>query len=288
MPEQEHILRVRYGVFAWLMVLVFLGGCAVIPTPQQRFESVLALTQAHDWQLQVIHSDTFDLTSATPRQEAQSDLLTIYIEGDGFSWISLDTPSSDPTPIDPVALKLALQHPGGGNVAYLARPCQYVIKLDANCNRRYWMGARFAPEVIDAEDAAVDILIRHFGAKKITLVGYSGGGAVAALLAARRHDVVRLVTVAGTLDSAAWVKLHSVDPLDGSLNPKDFRAALQSLPQTHYVGELDRVMPRAIADGFVKGADWSVKPRVIEVTGFDHHCCWARDWTSWAADWPKP
>jgi hypothetical protein len=44
---------------------------------------------------------------------------------------------------------------------------------------------------------------------------------VASLVAARRHDVVRLVTVAGNLDHLAWTTLHGVSPLTGSLNPAD-------------------------------------------------------------------
>jgi hypothetical protein len=287
MPRLEDFSKVRTDAFAWMIVLVWLGGCAGIPTPEQRLETAFELTQAHDWRIQVIEAGAFDLASAMPRQKAHGDTLTVYIEGDGFGWVSADTPSNDPTPIDPIALKLALQHPDG-HAAYLARPCQYLIKSVAPCNRRYWMGARFAPEVIDAQDRAVDTLKRRTGAKNITLVGYSGGGAVAALLAARRHDVVRLVTIAGTLDTAAWVNLHKVDPLDRSLNPLDFRLALLALPQIHYVGGLDRVMPRGIADGFVNGIDWRVKPQVIEVIGFDHHCCWTRDWAAWVQGWTQP
>jgi hypothetical protein len=68
--------------------------------------------------------------------------------------------------------------------------------------------------VISASNQAVDALKQRYGAQEIVLVGYSGGGAVAALVAARRTDVVRLVTVAGNLDHLAWTHLHSVPPPD--------------------------------------------------------------------------
>jgi hypothetical protein len=45
-----------------------------------------------------------------------------YQSGDGLAWLSSDVPSSDPTPLDPLALRLALAKPAR-NAAYLARPC---------------------------------------------------------------------------------------------------------------------------------------------------------------------
>jgi hypothetical protein len=44
---------------------------------------------------------------------------------------------------------------------------------------------------------------------------------VAALVAARRTDVDRLVTVAGNLDPTAWAVYQHIQPLTGSLNPAD-------------------------------------------------------------------
>jgi len=39
------------------------------------------------------------------------------------AWLAVPRPSQDPTPVDPLALRLALVQPTG-NAAYLARPCQ--------------------------------------------------------------------------------------------------------------------------------------------------------------------
>lgn len=261
----------------WLAFL--LAACASIPTPQERQGHADTLAAANGWQSSRIPVGRFDLVSYVPRKHSSSETLTIYIEGDGFAWVTGSTPSADPTPREPLALKLALAQ-STGNAVYLARPCQYVDAERTNCVQRYWMEQRFAPEVIDATDKAVDSLKARFDAQKLVLVGYSGGGAVAALVAAQRSDVSRLVTVAGNLDHRAWTKHHRVEPLAGSLNAADIAERLKALPQTHYVGEKDRVIPPALAIAWprlMRGAD-NGNLRIIP--GFDHACCWVDQWPS--------
>ena len=88
------------------------------------------------------------------------------------------------------------------NVAYLARPCQF-MPMDRNpqCAVPYWTGKRYTPEVIASMNDAVDRLVARVPGQPVNLIGYSGGGAVAVLIAARRHDVATLRTVAGNLDA---------------------------------------------------------------------------------------
>ncbi len=75
-----------------------------------------------------IPTENFILTGFVSENQALSRVLTIYIEGDGLAWISRSIISPDPIPINPIGLKLALQHTQHKVVAYLARPCQYVMK----------------------------------------------------------------------------------------------------------------------------------------------------------------
>jgi pimeloyl-ACP methyl ester carboxylesterase len=208
-----------------------------------------------------------------PTQIDPGDQLVVYIEGDGLAYIADDRPSSDPTPLSPMALQLALAQPDG-NRAVLDRPCQY-LKEGAHCAERYWTTARFSPEVIGAMSAALDGLRERFRAQRLILVGYSGGASVAALLALRRTDVVGLVTVAGNLDHRAWTAWHRVSPLTGSLDPVDDVSALQRVPQIHLAGEKDRIVPPELLEEFavrVLGA------KVQILKGYDHHCCWAENW----------
>lgn len=266
------------------ILLVFIGaclaaGCTSLPNPRERRAFADDLTARYGWIAQNMATGTFALVAYVPQTFVPAETLTVYLEGDGFAWVTGTQPSLDPTPRNPLGLRLALAQPTG-NVAYLARPCQYVDAERTGCSQRYWTTQRFAPEVIAASETAIDRLKQHFGASKIVLVGYSGGAAVAALLASRRSDVVHLITVAGNLDHRAWARHHSISALEGSLNPADVAGRLAGLPQTHFVGGRDSVIPLALAkrwpSGFVSddGANLHVIPE------FDHGCCWAERWAT--------
>lgn len=259
---------------------VLVGGCAGIPSTAERQKYANDLAAQQGWQPQLLDGGAFRLLSYTPEPVVKSDSLTVYIEGDGFAWATSSRPSLDPTPRTPLALQLALADPSHDAVAYLARPCQYVDAKTSGCDQRYWTAARFAPEVIEASSQAIDFLKRYYGARRLTLVGYSGGGAVAALVSARRSDVKLLVTIAGNLDHLAWTTLHGVSPLSGSLNPSDFRRHLEDTPQVHLVGGRDIVVPAAIAERFVQGFPETRQPRVVRFPDYDHLCCWAQGWSA--------
>jgi pimeloyl-ACP methyl ester carboxylesterase len=112
-------------------------------------------------------------------------------------------------------------HDPAKKVVYLARPCQFNDFDLTPCDSAYWSNNRFSQEVIEAMNCAVSSFMRKMHAQKINLIGYSGGAAVAALLAARRHDVVSLRTVAGNLDHNFVNHYHEVDAMPESLNVID-------------------------------------------------------------------
>jgi hypothetical protein len=278
-------MRLVANLLAGLLVLT---GCAGVPSPEERRGNADALAMRQGWMRISIPAGPFDLTAYLPQRFAGGDSLAVYIEGDGFAWASRSQPSADPTPQNPLGLLLALNHPAA-NAAYLARPCQYIDDAGGEgCPRRYWTGQRFAAEVIESSDRALDALKARFGAQRLMLVGYSGGGAVAALLAAGRGDVECLVTVAGNLDHRAWTSLHRVQPLRGSLNPVDYRHALSGIPQFHFVGGRDKVVPPAIAEGYVSGFDAERRPEIQVVSDYGHECCWVEEWSKLVGDRKSP
>lgn len=260
----------------WLPCLL-LAACMTIPSPAERRAAADALAQSKSWQASVIPTGTFDLVAYLPVAPASAGHLTIYIEGDGLAWITGVQVSPDPTPRDPLALRLALAQPEGA-AAYLGRPCQYGDAEATNCSSRYWTSHRFAPEVVAASDRAIDVLKQRFSATRLSLVGYSGGGAVAALVAARRTDVERLVTIAGNLDPLAWTTYQRVQPLTGSLSPISYVEKLSVIPQWHYVGAMDDNITPFLIQGFAEHFPANQRPVVRVESGFDHRCCWAEQW----------
>lgn len=211
---------------------------------------------------------------AAPDQPA-----AVYIEGDGLAWLSRNEPSPDPTPRRPLALVLAAADPSP-NVVYLARPCQFTPQTEnPSCGVPYWTGRRFSPEVLAALDQAADQIAGRVPGQGLHLIGYSGGGAVAALLAARRRDVLSLRTVAGNLDHDAVNRRHGVTPLRGSLNAIDVAAQIGRVPQIHFSGGRDKVVPPQIAEAF-KAAARSPCAAVRVLPDADHE-------NGWAAAWPR-
>jgi pimeloyl-ACP methyl ester carboxylesterase len=209
------------------------------------------------------------------RSGPRHSILSVYIEGDGRAWTNPWQPSTDPTPSDPIGLRLAAADPARP-LLYLARPCQFVVS--AGCDRRLWTSARFSSQVVEMYQRLIDDALWRTNSNRIGLVGYSGGGALAALIAERRHDVAWLVTVAADLDLAEWSRRESVEPLSNSLDPAADADAIEGLPQMHLVGVNDRIVPPEVVRSFVRRLPANTPARTIVVPGFDHSCCWAEAW----------
>lgn len=259
-----------------LIVTVLLAACASTPTPAQRWQQTLDLTHERHWLPLVIDAGPFRLQAFVPADTTRQDTLTLYLEGDGFAWINSRVPSADPTPLNPLALHLALAQPEG-NAAYLARPCQF-LAAQPDCDKRYWTDARFAEEVVESMNTGINHLKARLGARELVLVGYSGGAAIALLLAPRRNDVRQVISIAGNLDHTAWTRYHRVRPLRQSLNPTERRDVLAGIHQVHLVGERDRVTPPELAEHFNDAYPLGTPSRLSMVPGFDHECCWAQEW----------
>lgn len=274
----RRFLSARVALLPSVLVLgAVLTACAV----QGRQARGPDLAAAAGWSWDHIPAGSFDLASAVKPGGARTGgaSLVVYIEGDGLAYLTAREPAQDPTPTEPVALRLALAHPGSGPVAYLARPCQYALPTHGrNCREDYWTGRRLAPEVVDSAGVALDRLKERTGAVHLVLVGYSGGGALAALLAARRHDVQALVTVAADLDLGYWTRRDHLAPLLGSLDPADVARDLGDLPQLHLSGTEDRRVGSDVTRAFMARLPAGTPAHLREVPGQDHGCCWAAAW----------
>ena len=201
--------------------------------------------------------------------------LTVYIEGDGARWRAADLPPADPTPENPLALRLAVRDPAPA-VAYIGRPCQYLDEATlADCDPALWTSGRYSEAALGMMTGALEALVKTTGARSLTLIGHSGGGAMAALLAEHRSDTACLISVAAPLDIAAWTDAIGVSPLRTSINPFDLAARLSSVPQVHYTGARDDVVPPTSIARFLKAVP---RAREVRLEKFDHDCCWVDEW----------
>lgn len=209
-----------------VFTLLFLTGCSGITPPQ-------------DFVYQEIKTPYFTLASWQKTSKI-SDSQRIYIEGDGNAFTSSGIPSSNPTPKGTLLREIAFSDPAS-EVIYLARPCQFI--KDASCRKEYWTTGRFAPEVISSYCSALQELSGN--KKSLTLIGYSGGAMIAGLAAVKcpALNIRKVITIAGNLDHREWTSFHGDTPLVHSLNLADFRNDFSRLPQHHFIGEKDDIIP---------------------------------------------
>lgn len=227
-----------------------------------------------------IDASPFRLTTFQKISQVNAPTTRIYIEGDGLAWLSKTQASLNPTPTDPFALKLAAKD-SAPNVIYMARPCQYSGRIDGGlCDSRYWRSARYAPEVINSYNAALNQIKAQYNLQGFELIGYSGGGTLAALLAASRSDVKTLRTIAGNLDHKEHSRVHNVSPLSASLNPPDYAARLSAIPQVHFIGSDDAVVPPSIYQSYARAFQNQSCLNYKIISGKDH------DSDNWHQDWP--
>jgi len=248
----------------------FLHGCAS-PTDQ-----LIDIANTQKFQRADIKANGFK--HFVMRNSVQPDTdktLHVYLEGDGSPWKYRVLRMRDPTPRSPLMLKLmALDETAA---AYLGRPCYNGSFDDTGCSDDLWTSARYSETVVSSMVSALNKLIRRLGARNVRLFGHSGGGTLAMLIAERVPAVTHVVTLAGNLDTDAWVKHHRYTPLYGSLNPAKRQPLRESVAQWHFMGRKDGVVPPPIVQAYVR-AQTNAFGAIIGT--FSHGCCWQRLWPS--------
>ncbi|WP_245232600.1 alpha/beta fold hydrolase [Thiorhodococcus minor] len=197
----------------------------------------------------------------------------VYLEGDGLPWVSRHRIASDPTPRSPLALRLMAMDPAPS--VYLGRPCYFGLADGDPCRPWLWTHGRYSAEVVDSMRAAVRAVLPPDSTARITLIGYSGGGVLATLIAPHLAGEVRVTTIAANLDIDAWADHHGYSRLSGSMNPADQPPLDARIGQLHLMGERDQVVPPATTARFLARNPMAA---VRSVSGYDHGCCWLEDW----------
>ncbi len=271
---------------AWCLLGV-LAGCTSVPTPAQR-EAGARAQAAQAGLVWTTLPTARPMVAALPALTRDVAHLVVYVEGDGLAWRTADWPSDDPTPTHPLALHLAQVHPIDTPRAWLARPCQYVDAAHTGCPVALWTSARQGSEALQLSHQALDDIKRRTGARTLTLVGHSGGGALAALMMSERTDVTHLVTVSGNIALAHWVALHRLSPQRDSFDPADRASALQGRSQSHLAGGRDAVVPPSVAQAFANRFPAGQRPSVEVLPSAEHEAGWPALWQAQGAAWLKP
>lgn len=181
----------------------------------------------------------------------------IYIEGDGRAFYANGAPSADPTPRDSFLRNLSVQD-SADNVIYVARPCQFI--RDTQCNFHDWTDGRFSQKIIDSVSDAIRQIAQD---KPVILIGYSGGALLSGLIVQQNHNIKiqKWITIAGVLNHHDWTTYFNDTPLDKSLD----LTSLPNVPQVHYVGDKDKIVP------IVLSQKWIAPKNMQIVSGATHN-----------------
>jgi dienelactone hydrolase len=167
---------------------------------------------------------------------------------------------------------------------YIARPCQYVdLAKEKNCDNKFWTGSRFSQKVINDTNRVINKFIRGSKLKEINIYGYSGGAAIAVLIASKRNDIRSIGTIAGNLNHKALMKFHKVTPLKDSLDAIDVAKKVSKIKQYHLIGGEDKVVTKDVIMSFIsKSQKYSAKGINFKIiNGAGHR------YRNWPNEWAK-
>lgn len=206
---------------------------------------------------------------AYERMHERGGVANLYIEGDTLS-------IKGTTPSNPIGLHLASKDKAS-NVVYLARPCQYTSSISNKCDSKHVTTEQFSEEVIESYNTALNDIARRYDITSFNLIGHSGGGAIASLLAAKRHDILSVRTIAGVIDHTAYSAINGAD-YSGSINPASEASALSKIPQYHFIGGQDTIIPPAVLHSYLQSMPPThcVQSMLIQENG--HTSGWVNRW----------
>ncbi|GLU37389.1 alpha/beta hydrolase [Pseudomonas sp. NBRC 100443] len=254
-----------------LLLGALLVGC------QSPREALQQLADAHGRQLEILSGQPFPLAMLPPQNATKATRLRVYLEGDGHAWATATQPSLDPSPHNLLVARLAVADPTPN--AYLARPCQFVTA--PACEPTLWTYRRFSQEVVTRLSQALDQMKQRYGNREFELVGYSGGAALALMLAAQRNDVAQVQTLAGNLSPRLWAEIKGLSSLSSSLDPLDYQGRLAAIPQRHLVGDTDNVVPASLAKAYIALLPLYACSQVVVSPATDHQQGWEVAWKTW-------
>ena len=250
-----------------LIMFVSLLGCA---TPAQYFNrQALAL----GFNSFFVKTAQFQHQIYTTKNIKEGGVLHVYLDGDGTPWIRNRWIADDPTARNPLILRLMSQDKQPSIL--LGRPCYYGLSQSFGCDNKYWTSHRYSKTVVQSMSHALNSWLEQYKFNEIVLIGYSGGGSLAILMADCIEKIKKVVTVAANLNVKTWSEYHGYATLNNSLDPSDVVRLNASIQQYHFAGKEDEVVPAFIIKQY---ADDQKNAQYFELAGKDHVCCWESEW----------
>lgn len=254
-------------VLCWPITFVILQGCT---NSEKRLDLEAG---KFGFSREIVYGNGFNHMIYIHDGDQNRSTLHVYLEGDGRPWIGNRLISSDPTPANPMLLKLMAMDRAPS--IYLGRPCYHGFSSIPPCEPALWTSARYSTRVVRSMQRVLLDYMALGGYSEVVLIGHSGGGTLAMLLAERISGIRAVVTIAGNLDIDAWTEHHGYSPLTGSLNPAHMLRMDPEIQQYHLTGKADNKVPHNLIEQFL----WSQPDaRVLVWEGFDHACCWHKIW----------
>ena len=263
----------------WLVMLLFCMLVQSCATPTGQLTQLATKSgfersneRGGDFDLLVFSNQASQMPKASTANHDQQT-LHVYLEGDGSPWRYRVLVMPDPTPRNPLMLRLMSVDETPS--IYVGRPCYNGFASEPECDNSLWTSARYSEPVVNSMASAIRSQIKRHGAKRVWLFGHSGGGALAMLIAREVPQVTRLITLAGNLDTDAWTDHHRYTPLYSSINPATEPALREDIWQWHLVAGRDTVLPVELIKPVIMRQS---SASGIEIPNFNHGCCWERIW----------
>lgn len=259
-------------VFILLLMVLPLPGCV---SPAMRLQQQ---AEHQGFEILELPAREFKLQAFLKLPANVLPRLHVYLEGDGLPWKDGRVPSAEPTTRESIVLPLMAIDPLPS--LYLARPCYNGHALDAGCNNALWTQARYGAAVVDAMTQGLVDFCRRHQVRELVLIGHSGGGSLAMLLAGRLPQTRAVVTLAGNYDIDVWADYHGYLGLRDSLNPANL--ADSGVMEWHVLARRDAVVPPVL---FEQRLRQRKKSRVMIIDA-DHHQGWIEIWPSLLEELP--
>lgn len=259
-----------------MLIFGLISACATNPSADNSHQLYRHTSASAGFSEQLIVTADFEIASL--RRIGQSGApIRIYLEGDGKAWLSRYRASSDPTPDHAVGLQLALADTSA-NVIYIARPCQFVsLSHQPQCTPEAWTHDRYSADRVAMYVSIFRAISRQYDDAKLELIGFSGGATIVMLAAPNLPKLNSIRTVAGNLDTAEFSRVHKLPVSTDQANPAINTAQLEKIPQLHFVGIRDVVVPGRVARSYQQQLGAVHCSRIVELDSA-HHDGWQEHW----------